>query len=79
LTFHNVTDNIRGYKMSAEHDHMFVWGFLVVVILVIAGVYFAGIDSGPPPCKTLIGFHVQHDGSLKNVYGPCGHDEGPDE
>jgi hypothetical protein len=47
---------------------------VMIVIVVIAGIYFGGIHNGPPPCKHLIGFYQRHDGTLKNVYAPCHHD-----
>lgn len=58
------------------------WGVVAVAtaLVIVVGLYFSGIWNGPPPCKHLIGFHVNRHGDLTNVYGPCGHDDcGDDE
>jgi hypothetical protein len=44
---------------------------VLAVLAIIFGVYFSGINNGPPACKHLIGFYQRHDGTLKNVYAPC--------
>ena len=58
---------------KTQVDSWAIW-FVVVILVIIAGLAFAGINNGPPPCKHLVGFTQNRDGTLKNVYAPCHHD-----
>ena len=46
---------------------------VLVWMVIVLGVHYAGIWNGPPACKHLVGFYMRGD-KMVNVYAPCHHD-----